>query len=812
MVANFIEAIHSQLGYGPSEAELRPGKVIRFATSDKRDDLNGWCILFEDLEGGAFGCWRQGVESTWQARQPRTDEEKAAFKEKVAKAKDEAARHEAEVRAECCRKSAELWDKASPQIAHAYLETKQVKAHGLRQLGDSLLVPVRDSGGNLRGLQFIGLDGSKKFKSGTALKSCYHSMGKPGGKLLVAEGYATAATLHEATGLAVACAFNAGNLKPVAKALRSKLPDATLIICADDDSATEGNPGLTKATEAARTVGGLLAVPLFPENRGPKDTDFNDLARLAGPEAVKSCIDRAAGLNEGDEPQSLEAAIARLAAMPPLEYDRIRKDAAKALGVRPSTLDKAVKDARSGEDDDSLPFVEVDPWPEPIDPAALLSDIASTIRRFIVCNPEVADAVALWVAMTWFIDVVQVAPLAVITAPEKRCGKSQLLGLLGRLSAKAITASSISPAALFRTIDAWKPTILIDEADAFMKDNEELRGLLNSGHTRDSAYVIRTVGDSFTPTKFNTWGAKALAGIGHVADTLMDRAVILELRRKLAGEEVERIRYAEPGLFDDLQAKLARFADDYREKVRLARPPLPNELNDRAQDNWEPLLAIAMVASDEWLSIGTAAALKLSGSDSAAQTLGTELLSDIHEIFAEKGIDRISSADLISALCADDEKPWATYNRGQQIKPRQLAKKLKEYGITSKTIRVGVTATPKGYERDQFDDAFLRYVATPEIIRNTATMAPRADLDVAFANSYPQQHEIIRHTQQTTTAPDDAHSVADNPQRCVNEFLSATPKAAPRANVAVLRIETGDDEQKYLKTEEPIRSGGHVVF
>jgi putative DNA primase/helicase len=139
--------------------------------------------------------------------------------------------------------------------------------------------------------------------------------------------------------------------------------------------------------------------------------------------------------------------------------------------------------------------------------------------------------------MTWFIDVIQVAPLAVITAPEKRCGKSLLLSLFGQLVARPITASNISPAALFRSIDAWNPTLLIDEADAFMKDNEELRGLLNSGHTRDSAYVIRIVGEKFTPTKFNTWGAKALAGIGHVADTLMDRAVILELRRKLPHEK-----------------------------------------------------------------------------------------------------------------------------------------------------------------------------------------------------------------------------------------------------------------------------------
>jgi putative DNA primase/helicase len=269
---------------------------------------------------------------------------------------------------------------------------------------------------------------------------------------------------------------------------------------------------------------------------------------------------------------------------------------------------------------------------------------------------------------------------------------------------------------VYRAIDAWQPTLLIDEADAFLKDNEELRGIINSGHTRDSAYVIRTVGDNFTPTKFNTWGAKAIAGIGHVADTIMDRSVILELRRKLPHEEVARLRYAEADLFGNLRAKLARFADDYAAMVRQTRPPLPSCLNDRAQDNWEPLLAIAMVAGGHWLEIGTRAAIKLSGCESAAQTIGGELLADIKEIFEMRDMDRISTADLIRALCDDDEKAWATYNRGNPISPRQLANKLKGYGITSTTLRFRHTGLAKGYERKQFEEAFSRYIPVEHLV------------------------------------------------------------------------------------------------
>jgi putative DNA primase/helicase len=322
--------------------------------------------------------------------------------------------------------------------------------------------------------------------------------------------------------------------------------------------------------------------------------------------------------------------IARLAALPPLEYERTRKDVAERLGARPTILDKLVGNSRKDKDG-GIAFDEPDPWPHPIDPAQLLSEIAATVQRFIVCNDETAHAVALWVPMTWMIDVVQVAPLAVITAPEKRCGKSQLLILLGKLVCRPLTASNISPSALFRSIDAWKPTLLVDEADAFMRENEELRGLLNCGHTRDNAYIVRVVGENFTPTRFNVWGAKALAGIGHLADTIMDRSIALELRRKLPHEEVERLRHTEPGVFETLASKLARFAQDFREAVRVSRPNLPPSLNDRAQDNWEPLLAIADVAGAPWPELAWKAALKLSGAESPTLSIGTELLADIQE-------------------------------------------------------------------------------------------------------------------------------------------------------------------------------------
>jgi putative DNA primase/helicase len=419
-----------------------------------------------------------------------------------------------------------------------------------------------------------------------------------------------------------------------------------------------------------------------------------------------------------NEKESEQAAIKRLAALPPIDYDRARKQEAEKLGISVSALDKAVNAAKRNEIDDSG-FPNVEPWEYPVNPGELLSDISATVHRFIVCNKETADAVALWASMTWFIDVIQVAPLAIITAPEKRCGKTQLLTILGKLSYRPLSASSISPASLYRAIEAWQPTLLLDETDAFMKENEELRGVINSGHSRDNAYVIRTVGDDHTPKRFSTWGAKALSGIGHLSDTLMDRAIILELRRKLVHETVDRLRYAEPDLFLTLTSKLARFADDYREQVRRARPMLPDALNDRAQDNWEPLLAIAGCAGSEWLDRANQVALKLSAGDKSA-SISNELLADIQEVFESKRANKISTADLINTLIEDTEKSWATYNRGKPLSPKQLANKLRDYGIQSKLVRNGYDVY-RGFELAQFEESFSRYL-TP--VLSVTTLQP----------------------------------------------------------------------------------------
>ena len=197
---------------------------------------------------------------------------------------DEAARqaHEAD-------NAGARWQAAGPAAGHPYLLRKGVQPHGIRQ-DSALLIPLRDTAGKLHSLQTITPEGDKRFKG--RMKGCYHSIGSkpPGVCLVIAEGYATAASIHEATCWPVAVAFNTGNLGPVAVALHHKYPGLTLVIAADDDWCTAGNPGLSAAKAAALSVGGLIVVPQFPAGRPAKATDFNDLAALAGLDAVRACF------------------------------------------------------------------------------------------------------------------------------------------------------------------------------------------------------------------------------------------------------------------------------------------------------------------------------------------------------------------------------------------------------------------------------------------------------------------------------------------------------------------------------------------
>lgn len=272
------------------------GAIHRFSPSGRGSDKPAWYMLHLDgIPAGAFGDWRSGLQSTWCAKSDSamTAAELADHRQRVKAMKVQRDADLLATQLQASETAAALLAQADAATAHPYLSAKGVKGHGLKVFGDKLLIPMRDTAGKLHSLQAITPDGEKRFHPGGRIKGCYHAIGKPAGRLVIAEGYATAASIHEATGDAVAVAFNAGGIMPVALALRAKYPALVLIVAADDDHLTDGNPGLSKATAAALAVGGAVAVPSFPAGRPGKATDFNDLHQLAGLGAVKTCMDAA---------------------------------------------------------------------------------------------------------------------------------------------------------------------------------------------------------------------------------------------------------------------------------------------------------------------------------------------------------------------------------------------------------------------------------------------------------------------------------------------------------------------------------------
>lgn len=413
------------------------------------------------------------------------------------------------------------------------------------------------------------------------------------------------------------------------------------------------------------------------------------------------------------------AIIDALAKLDDLSYHLQKKAKAKLLGITLKDLDALVKTARQ-QNAVSL-VVDVEPYPLPVDGNALANEIHALITAHVACDEHIADVATVWIFFTWCIEASHIAPIAWINAPEKRCGKTTLATLIGRMSRRAISTTNITPAALFRAIDRYQPTLIIDEADTFLNDNEELRGIINAGFSRDNPYLWRTVGDNHEPTAFNTFGAKVISGIGKLPSTIVDRAISLTLRRAMKHEKKKRLRDLPTSVTDTIKAKLNRWTDDNLGTIVQAKPVIPESIYNRDFDTWEILYQIADTIGDEWLGRLTHACLNITGNEPAEPSLNEQLLIDIQNVFDHRQLERIPSKELLNALTGQDDfnsddwgehEPllWATYNHGKPLSDRQLAKRLKDFGIKSKQIRFG-DKNLMGYIKSDFIDAFNRYLA-----------------------------------------------------------------------------------------------------
>jgi hypothetical protein len=384
--------------------------------------------------------------------------------------------------------------------------------------------------------------------------------------------------------------------------------------------------------------------------------------------------------------------------------------------------------------------MKIEPWPQPVDGRLLLEGLARAYRTTVVLPKFGPETSALFTVHTYAYHLREVTTYLGIESPVKRCGKSTLLAVLSALVSRPVVSSNISPSAFFRVIEEASPTLLIDEADTLLKGNDELRGILNSGYTRATSFVVRVAsqgiqngeptgrgaaGDSrvsLAATEapggqglavYSCWCPKVMAAIGHLPDTLADRCIIIRMHRKTAQEQCERLRNLKP-MAHELKRQCARFVLDNAERIAAARPEVPSGLNDRAADVWEPLLAIADIAGDYWPEQARLAAAALSENATEINPLGS-LLLDIFRLFIEDKTERVFSRRLTDWLNGMQSHAWAEANRGRPINEHWLAQQLRPYGIRPRSMRIGEEVC-RGYALEDMMDSFKRYISRAELM------------------------------------------------------------------------------------------------
>ena len=451
-------------------------------------------------------------------------------------------------------------------------------------------------------------------------------------------------------------------------------------------------------TRQAQTILGAL-----------EQAGLTQLKKGAPIEEVEQALRKLAASANGVDP--LRRAVLRNAVIESLEKIQISAPA--------RLVDAILKEPRSeggnGQGQEIL-FADPEPWADPVDGNQLAREIGALFERFVILPKGGATALSLWALHTHAFEATRTAPILALLSPERRCGKTVTLGILSELVGRPLPASNISPAAVYRTVEKFQPTLLIDEADSFLAGNEEMRGILNSGHPRATAFVIRTVGNEFEPRRFSTWSAKSIAQIGKLPATLDDRSIVLPMKRKTPGERVERFRPEKvSAALEVIRRKAVRWAADSLETLRESDPTIPEVLNDRAQDNWRPLLAIADTAGGSWPQIARQAALLLSGPGVAEENSGgVQLLWDLRDFFQKTKQDFLSSEDVVEKLLEMEERRWGEWKKGKPITKIQVAAILRKFRVRPKQCRLGSDPV-RGYELTDLQDPFARYLASDSV-------------------------------------------------------------------------------------------------
>jgi len=432
------------------------------------------------------------------------------------------------------------------------------------------------------------------------------------------------------------------------------------------------------------------------------------------------------GAQEPDPAALLRIEVERLAKLSTLEYDQIRKTEAKRLGVRVDTLDKEVNKARKQHEAD-YPEPKLPPqWApasqkcsEPVEGTKLIGELVAAIRRFVLMSETAALIAALWILFTWvFEHAAETNPYLRIVSPAPECGKSTLLKVIKFLARIGWLVSRVTASSFTRTMEDERRTLLLDEGDAFLHENEVMRNVLDGASDPDTANISMSVksGDDWTPANFNVFVPIAIASIGTLRkmqtvesrsiDVHLKRATPAELKQLAKGRQRELKTVLEP-----LAAKCARWAADNAEALKGARPEMPEGMSGREMDKWEPLIAIADAIGGDYANDARLVCEPATDGSHAGDSLAEELLADLKLLFDSRNAKALASIDICNALIELDGRPWAEMDKARKpLTQRGLAGLLRALDIVPGTVQLDDKTTAKGYKRSDFEDAFSRYL------------------------------------------------------------------------------------------------------
>jgi putative DNA primase/helicase len=397
-------------------------------------------------------------------------------------------------------------------------------------------------------------------------------------------------------------------------------------------------------------------------------------------------------------------------------YERERRAAAKELGIRASLLDRLVSAERGDADGNGMQgrpieFPAPDPWPDPIDGAALLADLVGYFDQHLVLPERAPVVLALWSVHTYCFELFRFTPRLSFKSPTPRSGKSTAIALLYHVGSKPARTENITTAAVFRVVEIAKPTLLVDEADRFLRDNRELTGIFNSGYQRGGE-TIRCVGDDAVPRKFSTFAPCAFAGIGALPGTIEDRAIGIKMRRASRSETKAPVNDATEAQAAILARRAVRWIADHERAIAEADPDM-GRLFARAAQIWRPLFAIAHVAGDNWPALCQKAAEALAG-DADAQSLIELLIADLKRIFDEVApATEVSTAQIVDRLVAMLERPWPEMpGTGKPITAARFTRMMGTIKVQRRRFVDPVTKKPGdwGYRLDDLTDVFAPYL------------------------------------------------------------------------------------------------------